>query len=351
MSVRVLEILATLKRAGAEHVATSLACRLDRAEFETAVVSLYDPFPQGLDATVEACVVRVWRLGKHRGLDVRMYPRLAHVIREFRPDVVHTHSYVMRYVLPIARRAALVHTVHNIAAKEVDAIGRWVHRAAWRMGATPVAVSAGVARSFRGMYGFKPQVIPNGIDTTCFARPGARERWRRAHGFSNGDRIVVSVARLDPQKNPLGLLEAFDRVADAHLVLAGNGSLAEEVRARAGGRIHLLGAVDDVPDLLTAADAFAIASDWEGHPVSIMEAMAAGLPVAATAVGGVPELVEHGVTGLLAPRGDMRALGDAIAAVLGRRDMGEAARARAASFDISRMITAYSELFREVARR
>ncbi len=351
MSIRVLELLATLKRAGAEHVATSLACRLDRAEFETAVVSLYDPFPQGLDAAVESCGVRVWRLGKHRGLDVRIYPRLARVIREFRPDIVHTHSYVMRYALPVAQGAALVHTVHNLAAKEVDTIGRWIHRAAWRMGAVPVAVSGEVARSFRDAYGFEPAIIPNGIDTACFDRPGARERWRRAHGFSGGDRIVASVARLDPQKNPLGLLEAFDRVPDAHLVLAGNGSLAEEVSARAGGRVHLLGPVADVPDLLAAADAFALASDWEGYPVSIMEAMAAGLPVAATAVGGVPEMVEHGVTGLLAPRGDMRALGDAIAAALGRRDMGEAARMRAASFDISRMITAYSELFRKGARK
>jgi glycosyltransferase involved in cell wall biosynthesis len=335
--VRVLEVLATLKRAGAEHVATQLASRLDA---ETAIVSLFDPFPHGLDPGVP-----VFYLGKRPGLDPRMYPRLARVIREFRPDVVHTHSYVMRYALPVARRTALVHTVHNLAEREVEAFGRLVHRVAWRAGAIPVAVSAEVARSFRDVYGFEPKVIPNGIDTAAYVRPGARERWRRAHGFTNSDRVVVSVARLDPQKNPLGLIEAFSRVPDAHLVMAGAGRLGIDLPAR----VRLLGVVEDVPELLAAADAFALASDWEGQPVSVLEAMAAGLPVAATAVGGVPEVVEHGVTGLLVPRGDMRALGDAIAAVLGARAMGEAGCRRAARFDLSRMVDAYAELFRGLA--
>jgi glycosyltransferase involved in cell wall biosynthesis len=206
-------------------------------------------------------------------------------------------------------------------------------------------VSAEVARSFREVYGFEPKVIPNGIDTAAFDRPGARQRWRQAHGFKDADRIVVSVARLDPQKNPLGLIEAFSRVPDAHLVLAGAGTLGMEPPPR----VHVLGVVEDVPELLAAADAFALASDWEGHPVSVMEAMAAGLPVAATAVGGVPEVVEHGVTGLLVPGGDMRALGDAIGAVLDAPGMGEAGRRRAAGFDIARMVDAYAALFRGVS--
>jgi glycosyltransferase involved in cell wall biosynthesis len=284
--------------------------------------------------------VPVFYLGKRPGLDPRMYPRLKRVLREYRPDVVHTHSYVMRYVLPVAR-ARLVHTVHNIAEREVDALGRLVHRIAWRAGAVPVAVSEEVARSFQRVYRFEPKVIPNGIDTAAYVRPGARESWRAAHGFGERDRIVVSVARLDPQKNPRGLVEAFARVPDAHLVLAGAGSLGMEPPPR----VHLLGVVEDVPELLAAADAFALASDWEGQPVSILEAMAAGLPVAATAVGGVPEVVEHGVTGLLVPKGGMCALGDAIATVLHAPEMGDAGRRRAARFDIARMVEAYAAVF------
>lgn len=345
MRKRVLEIVATLERAGAERLVTELARRLDRGRFETAVVSLYDPRPKGLEPELEACGVRVWHLGKHSGPDVRMYPRLLRAAREFRPDIVHTHSYVMRYALPLARRARIVHTVHNMALFEVDALGRAVHRAGWRTGAVPVAVSRHVARSFREVYGFEPRVIANGIDTAAYMRPGARERWRAEHGFSCSDRIVACVARLHPQKNPLGLCEAFARVPDAHLVLAGGGPLESEIRRRAGDRVHLAGIVEDVAGLLSAADAFAIASDWEGNPLSVMEAMAAGLPVAATAVGGVPELVEDGVTGVLVQPGDMRALGDAIAFVLAHPGMGEAARSRAARFEIGRMVASYEELF------
>lgn len=352
MRIRVLEVLATLKRAGAEHVATALACRLPDDDFDTSVISLFDAFPQGLEPELERRDVPVRHLGKHSGLDLRMYPRLARAIREIKPDIIHTHSYVMRYVLPVAGRAALVHTVHNVAGREVDWIGRWVHRLAWRFDAEPVAVSGEVARSFQRMYGFVPAVIPNGIDVAAYSRPGARERWRRSHGFSERDRVVVSLARLEPQKNPLGLLKAFASVPDAHLVFAGAGSLLRTVTNAADERVRVLGVVNNVPELLAACDVLALASDWEGNPISVLEAMAAGLPVAATAVGGLPEIVEEGVTGYLVPRGDMKALGRAIANALANHvAMGEAARRRAVQFDISGMIAAYAELFQKVARR
>ena len=78
-----------------------------------------------------------------------MWPRLARVCREFRPDIVHTHSYILRYAAPVARPAAIVHTVHNLADKEVDVIRPWVNRRAFRRGVVPVAVGNEMARSFR----------------------------------------------------------------------------------------------------------------------------------------------------------------------------------------------------------
>ncbi len=345
MKIRVLEILATLKRAGAEHVATALACRLDRDRFETAVVSLFDAFPGGLEPVLAEHGVPVWHLGKRRGLDLRIYPRLARIFAEFAPQVIHTHSYVMRYALPAAmgKRAAIVHTVHNMAGSEVEWLGRMIHRVGFRWGVVPVAVADEVARSVRAVYGIEPAAtIPNGIDTGRFHRPGARGPWRQANGFAEEDVLVVSVARLDPQKEPVRLIEAFAAFAtgDAHgrLLMAGDGALRDEARSRAealgiAGRVHFLGVRSDVADLLAAADVFALASSWEGHPISVMEAMAAGLPVVATAVGGVPELVDDGVTGLLVPAGDSRALAAALASLVTdagrRREFGRAARERA----------------------
>jgi glycosyltransferase involved in cell wall biosynthesis len=365
VKIRVLEVLASLKRAGAEQMAVSLVCGLDPDRFETGLVSMYDATPGGFEAVLEERWVRTWHLGKRAGLDLRMYPRLARVFREFRPGIVHTHSYVLRYTLPAGlagRVGTMVHTVHNLARREVGVFGRVIHRAAFRRGVIPVAVGGEVARSFRKVYGFEPAAtIPNGIETSGFFRPHARPEWRKAHGFREDDLLIVSIARLEPQKNPLGLIESFAIGADlpaCHLLMAGDGALREAARqyaARCGlaDRVHFLGVRADVPDLLAAADIFALASDWEGTPMSVMEAMAAGLPVVASAVGGVPELVEHGVTGLLAPARDRKALSDALSAVVRdpqrRRELGEAGRKAATRFSASAMIASYSRLFEHLA--
>ena len=361
MRIRVLQVLATLKRAGAERVAVELARGLDRTRFETAVVSLYDPFPDGLEPLLEKAGIRTWHLHKSTGFDPRMWPRLARAVREFRPDIVHTHSYVLRYAAPVARPAAIVHTVHNLAEKEVDAFGRWVNRFAFRRGAAPVAVGTEIARSFQRVYGFDvAATIPNGI-ALAQPRPGAREAWRSAHGFGEDDVLIASVARLEAQKDPLGLIEAFARAVErdsrCHLLLAGAGALenaARECANRCGvsGRVHFLGVCGDVPDLLAAADLFALASRWEGSPLAVMEAMAAGLPVVATAVGEVPELVATGVSGILVPAGDLEKLADALGSLVGdgarRRAMGDAAGARAAGFSVEAMVHAYADLFERV---
>ena len=366
MTIRVLEILASLKRAGAERVAVTLACGLDRSRFETAVVSLYDAFPEGFEPQLEKAGVPAWHLGKRRGFDPRMFPRLFRILRTFRPAVVHTHSYVLRYSLPpvwAARAGVMVHTVHNLAEKEVDLVGRSIHRLAFGGSVAAVAVSEEVGRSFREYYGAAPAaVIPNGIAVAEFYCPEARLPWRRAHGFADSDFLVVSVARLDPQKDPLALIAAFAKALAgdprAHLLLAGDGSLREAARQQAASlclaaRVHFLGVQADVAGILSAADVFALSSSYEGNPMAVMEAMAAGLPVVATAVGGVPDIVAHGETGLLVPAGDR----DAFAASLGRlaadpqrrRALGEAARARAQAFGAGAMVAAYGGLFERLA--
>jgi glycosyltransferase involved in cell wall biosynthesis len=351
--IRVLEVLATLKRAGAETMVTSLVRGIDHAKFEARVVSLYDAFPSGLEPELNEVGIEVTHLGKRRGFDVRMFGRLRRVINEFRPHIVHSHSYVMRYVLPAAitaRRPRLVHTVHNLARREVDTIGQAIHRIAFRTGATPVAVSDEVAASFRALYGFEPAaVIPNGVDTQRFHNPNLRTAWRSANGFSPDEILFVSVARLDPQKNPLLLTKAFEAIPSGQLLLAGEGSLRPALEGK--HRVHLLGVRRDAVDVLNACDVFVMASDWEGHPLALIEAMAAGLPVIGTAVGGVPGIV--GDAGILVPPRDadalqaaMRNLGEDASL---REKLGRAARERARRFDVSKMVAAYEDLFKRVA--
>jgi glycosyltransferase involved in cell wall biosynthesis len=206
--------------------------------------------------------------------------------------------------------------------------------------------------------------VVNGISPAPHTR--ARADLRRELGLDPGARVVLSVGSLSRQKAQQVLLEAFARATSpadpARLLLAGEGPLraALEERIHAlglGGRVLLLGPRRDVADLMSAAELFALSSEREGLPVTVLEAMRAGLPVAATRAGGTGEAVEDGVTGRLVAVGDAAALGAALAELLGdagaRAAMGAAGRARwNQRFTAERMVRETEELYqRELASR
>lgn len=367
MVVRLLHILPNFGPGGAERMVAHLMVHLNRDYFRVGAVSLYDRQGTDLEDMLEGQGIGVWYLGKRRGLDPRMFVRLDKILREFQPHVVHTHLSVLRYLLPslVVRRAqAWVHTVHNLAEKEVDGLGRWVHRLAFRLGVVPVAIAEEVARSLERVYGVRHvPLIPNGIPVERYALgEGARKSWREREGFHEDALLLVSVARLSPQKDHVTLIRAFSmavsRQPDLHLLLVGDGplrpQLEEEVRGLGlGGKVHFLGVRTDVPEILAAADVFVLSSRWEGNPLSVMEAMAAGKPVISMAVGGVPELVESGVTGFLVPPGDVQALAHAIVRVGGDKDfrlrLGQAARDVAKRrFDVRIMVKRYEALYEQL---
>jgi len=147
----------------------------------------------------------------------------------------------------------------------------------------------------------------------------------------------------------------------AHLVLLGDGTLMGAIKARVQadglqGRVHVLGKRDNVRECLAASDVFVLSSNWEGSPLAVMEAMAAGLPVISTAVGGVPELVRSGEHGILVPPGDCLAFTQAMRLLStdsGKRSaMGGAARSFASTaFRVERMVEGYANLYREMVQK
>jgi glycosyltransferase involved in cell wall biosynthesis len=365
--IRVLQVLPTLKRAGAERVAVSLARLLDRDRFQSKVVSLYGPFPGGFESVLEADAIPCGHLGKRKGLDLRMIPALRNEFRSWHPDIIQTHSYLLRYVLPASwgySQGRIVHTVHNEAAREVEWAGRMVHRLAYRTGVTPVAVGPEVARTFQQMYGFAPAaVIPNGIDLKEYRAQADLQSLRADLRLTPEQRVAISVARLEPQKNPLGLVDAFARglhdQPDWVLLLVGDGSLRQQVSERIAeinlhDRVRLLGVQPKIPALLALSDMFVMASHWEGRPMAVMEAMAARLPVVATAVGGIAELVHHEENGLLTQPGDIEALANAIRRVASdnvlRQNYSNASGNLAEAFSVETMVGAYSGLYEQLAR-
>jgi glycosyltransferase involved in cell wall biosynthesis len=199
-------------------------------------------------------------------------------------------------------------------------------------------------------------VIRNGIDPRTFLED-EETAVQRELALENS-LVVTFVGRLAHPKDPLTLLKAVQNLPKAKLVLVGDGPLRSEVEAltrqyNLGDRVILTGFRTDVPAILDASDVFVLATRWEGLPYVIIEAMMSGLPVVATDVGGVAELVEEGTTGFLVPPEQPEALAHALQKLLTRRQlrdtMGQAGRERALdNFTLDRMLSGIQSVYEDV---
>ncbi|MCS7208499.1 MAG: glycosyltransferase [Fimbriimonadales bacterium] len=370
--IRAVQVIPAFNTGGAEWMATYLAAHLDPERFDSHLISLHPPRQSALEAYLRRHGVRIHSAHKRMGFEPRAYLTLIRLLRQLNPDIVHTHQTVGRYVYPacvLARPRLIVHTVHNVAQGEIGA--RWARRLqawAYRFGVLPVSIAEEVSRTFRQEYRREPAaLIPNGIPTQRYAAdPAGRAAWRQQEGISEETVLLVCVAGLREQKNHPLLLRAYARLGNAAantlLLLVGapdptNPAFAETLPPLAQGlgiaeRVRFLGGRGDVPAILNASDIFVLASHYEGNPLSVMEAMAAGLPPVCTAVGGVPELIQHERTGLLVPPEDEAALANALRRLVAdppfRQMLSQAARSYAREhFDLKVMVQAYERFYIE----
>ena len=366
----VFQILPSLVVGGAERLVVHLVERLSRERFAPVCICLESPLGTHYEARVQASGAPLYFLGKGARASGGVLRQLSALFRQYRPAVAHTHIIGLNYAYPLMlryRTPARVHTVHSLASREVGVrVGAWVRMLAFRYrfgGVVPVAVADEVRASIQQLYGYlDPPLIPNGIPTDEYApNPDTRAQWRQAHGIEPYATVLTHVGRFAPPKNHALLVEAFARVrtdAPLYLLLVGGGELENAVREQVAAlglqeRVRFLGVRADVADILRASDVFVLSSRVEGNLMSVMEAMAAGLPVVSTAVGGVPELVRAGVTGLLVPAGDACSLAEAIAQLgcdpARRAAMGNAARQTARErFDVRVMSLAYATLYQQL---
>lgn len=340
--VRPLLLVSTLAAGGAERVVVSLAGRLVERGYDVAVCTLTATVDSHLAEELRRAGATRLDLAARRLSDSRAVVRYLRLLRHGGFDVVHAHgqdAWILATLARLVTRVPLVLTRHVLdepAETWRQSLRRRGALEAVRRADAVVAPSSAAAETLADMTGIcasRIHVIPNGIDLDRFQpAPGCRERARNALGCAPDQRLALVPAVLRFGKGHEVLLDALPalRRGCPHLkvVFAGGGEREAELRERAaphGESVTFLGDRDDVPDLLAACDLVVLPSYAEALPVALIEAAAAGRPVVATRVGGIPEIVEHGVTGFLVPPGDPIALAEAITALL--RDEDDTLRA------------------------
>jgi glycosyltransferase involved in cell wall biosynthesis len=374
--IRVAHVITRLCRGGAQENTFHTVRLANRDRFEVDLISgptageegsIEDVVRNaGIDIERAAALVRQpapWR-------DWQALRQLARLFAEKRYDIVHTHTSKAGFLGRIAARRAgvpiIVHTPHGnifqgyfsrVLTRVFIAMERHAARRTDRIieltpGGIEEHLACGIGR--REQY----VTIFSGIDLAPFdAAIRRRAKTRRALGVSPDTFLVGGAGRLEPVKGFTYFVSAARLIAEAvpgaRFVVAGQGSLRAALEAESanlGGRLQWLGPRDDVPDLMAAFDVFVLASLNEGMGRVLLEAGAAGVPAVATRVGGVPDIILDGRTGILTPPRDPRAMAEAVGGLARdprrRKAMGEAARARTApAFGLERMVEQIEALY------
>lgn len=372
----VMHVLYSFDVGGLENGVVNIINRMPAERFRHAVVAL-SHCAEHFCTRVQREDVEFVSLHKPPGHGMKLYPRLFRLFREYRPAIVHTRNLAALEAVVPAWAAGIRGRVHGEHGWDVSDPGgmsrkyRLMRRVYSPFVTRYVALSGQIERYLVGRVGVSPRRVEricNGVDTTRF-HPGARLSLPGAP-FDAAELLVVgTVGRLQAVKDQINLVRAFaaarrdggGAAARLRLVIAGEGALRpaieDEIRQHdLAGVVWMAGERKDVPEVMRSLDVFVLPSRAEGISNTILEAMASGLPVVATDVGGNGELVEAGGTGILVPSENPAAMADALMCYASdaalRHSHGLAGRHRVEQgFSLDGMVARYTDLYERLLRR
>lgn len=295
--MKIIQIMPDFGLAGAETMCENLTLGLRELGHDVIIISMYD-YHSAITERLENAGVKIIYLNKKPGLDFSMITKMKKVFKDFKPDVIHTHRNCAQYAVPASIMASVkrrVHTVHNVADKENVKLARIANRFFFKhCHVIPVALSELIRDSIVKEYGIGKERIPviyNGIDLSK-CQP-------KTDYAVDGNFKILHIGRFSEQKNHIGLLQAFklfhENYINSELWLIGDGEKKVEIESYVvqndlTSSVKFLGLQSNVYNYLHDADIFTLPSNYEGIPMTLIEAMGTGLPIVATAVGGVPDM-------------------------------------------------------------
>lgn len=372
MTRRIFYVIDSFKVGGAQHQLLELVRHLDKTQYQVAICPIWD-IPD-LEPFFLETGVEIVHIHKRFSYDFTIAIRLAQKMRQFRPHVVHTWLFTGslwgRVAAILAFCPRIIASERSVRPDGHDPLGmRLVYKCLAHWTDIITANSKIGLAKLQGQ-GFDPsrlRAIINGVDLQRFSPKTKSEQLlqRQLLGIPANTTLIGMVARLSYPKDQAALLRALHwlicQELDVHGIIVGAGSLLSSLETLAGelnikGRVHFLGAREDIPTCLCVMDIFAFSSLWEGMPNAVLEAMAMGLPVVATAVAGTTEVVVEGETGFLVPPSDSDKLAERLLCLIRdpglRVRMGAAGRQRAVSvFSLEQMVAQTTGLYEETIER
>ena len=354
--MRIIQVMPEFGLAGAEIMAENLAYGLRSKGHEVLIISFYN-MHTAITERLEENGIRIEYLGKKKGFDSSIVLKMRKIMKVFQPDIIQTHRYVLPYVFlsSIGMKVKRVHTVHNIAEKEVPRKQLPLQKILIeKFGVIPVAITPITKKSIEEYYGLNDNKVPliyNGIDLTrCIPKKNTQ---------ITGTAKVLHVGRFAPQKNHIMMVEAFADVVKKYptceLDLVGDGDLVESVKQRVNElgieeNVRFIGLLDMVYKKMSESDIFILPSNYEGMPITLIEAMTTGLPIVATAVGGVPDMIEDEKSGLLVAVSKDKIAKDIIKVLDNekkKKKVSQGAMLKARDFSLEKMTQAYITLYQQ----
>lgn len=333
---------------GAEFMLKELILNLDKEWFDIYVITKFKDNGTEIEKILKENNIKVIYSNCKKGFSLKFLFKCYKELKKIKPDIVHTHLGIIIYFLPYIylNKCKCFHTAHNIPQKEGKKIYKFFYKEKIKL----IGISETIAQMIKEFYNIKYSipVIYNPVNLSKFTEIIPAK--------SDNITVLIIVARLCSQKNHKLLLEAFSMAIkeckNIQLKIVGDGTLKNELVEYANNlgiseKIEFLGQRDDIPYLLKSSDIFVLSSLWEGLPLSVLEAMAAGLPIISTDVGGIKDIVKD--NGILVENGNAEKLCEAIIKLAKdnslREKMGKKSLEHAKFYDSSVMAKKHTELY------